>query len=372
METKLPLYVKLTMVLLGIVLTVFVMIQAKAVLVPLLISGLLAVLISPLTGWLERHKVPKALASILSLLFLLIFLFGLIYILYNQLISFASDLGTIEGRVNELIERLNGFVERHVEGVVPFSIGSLKDSLFGYLGDNISSITQGAISTVSSLAILFILPIYIFLFLYFRHFLIEFLMMAFADKHREKVKNATDKIKKVVQNYIVGMFMVIIILAVMNTIALVALGIKHALLFAIFAAMLNVIPYVGPLIGSSLPILFALLTKDSLWYPFGVFLAFYFIQMAEGNFFTPKIVGGRVSMNPFMTIVALFVGNFIWGFTGMILFIPGMAVLKVIFDEIPGMEPYGFLLGDTNAMAENKEKPSLKDRISRVKGRFKV
>lgn len=372
MEIKLPSYVKLTTVLLGIVLTVFVMIQAKAVLVPLLISGLLAVLISPLAGWFEKHKVPKALAAILSLLILLVFLAGLVYIMYNQLIGFASDLGAIEGRVNELIDQVNGFIEKHVEGVVPFSIDSLKDTFFQYLSSNISSITQGAISTASSLAILFILPVYIFLFLYFRHFLIEFLMMAFAEKHKEKVRNATEKIKKVVQNYIVGMFLVIIILAVLDSIALLLLGIRHALLFAIFAALLNVIPYVGPLIGSTLPILFALLTKDSLWYPIGVFLAFYFIQLAESNFFTPKIVGGKVSMNPFMTIVALFVGNFIWGLTGMILFIPGMAVLKVIFDEIPGMEPYGFLLGDTRASRERKERRSMKERISLVRGRFKV
>ncbi|MEE4176387.1 MAG: AI-2E family transporter [Bacteroides sp.] len=372
MEVKLPLYAKLTLVLLGIVLTVFVMIEAKSVLVPLLISGLLAVLVSPLTGWFERKRIPKAIAAILSLLVLLILLSGLIYVIYNQLISFGSDLGAIEQRVGQLIEQVNGFVEKHIEGLVPISIDSLKDNFFQYLSDNISSITQGAINTASSLTILFILPIYIFLFLYFRHFLIEFLMMAFADKHRDKVKNATEKIKKVVQNYIVGMFIVILILATLNTIALLLLGIRHALMFALFAAMLNVIPYVGPLIGSTLPILFALLTKDSLWYPVGVFLSFYIIQQAEGNFFTPKIVGGRVSMNPFMTIVALFVGNFIWGFTGMILFIPGMAVLKVIFDEIPGMEPYGFLLGDTRAAKDRKDKRSMKDRISRVKGRFKV
>ena len=372
MEVKLPLYAKMTLILLGIVLTVFIMIEAKSVLVPLLLSGLLAVLVSPLSSWFEKKGIPKAISAILSLLILLSFLAGLVYILYNQLISFASDLGTIEERINQLMGQFNGFVEKHVEGVVPISIDSLKDTFFGFLTDNISSITQGAINTASSLTILFILPIYIFLFLYFRQFLIEFLMMAFATKHRGKVKNAMDKIKKVVQNYIVGMFIVIIILATLNSIALLILGIRHALLFAIFAALLNVIPYVGPLIGSTLPILFALLTKDSLWYPIGVFLSFYFIQLAEGNFFTPKIVGGKVSMNPFMTIVALFVGNFIWGLTGMILFIPGMAVLKVIFDEIPGMEPYGFLLGDTKAFGERKEKRSMKERISKMKGRFKV
>lgn len=372
MEIKLPVYAKLVIVLLGIVLTVFIMIEAKSVLVPLLISGVLAVLISPLASWFERKHIPKALASIFSLLVLLGFLAGLIYLLYNQLIGFGDDLGALEVKVTELLNKFNEFIDSHIEGVVPISAGSLKDSVFIYLKGNISSITQGAIATATSITIAFIIPIYIFLFLYFRHFLMEFIMMAFSEKNREKVQNATDKIKMVVQNYIVGMFLVIIILAILNSIALFSLGIKHALLFAIFAAMLNVIPYLGPLIGSTLPILFAFLTKDSLWYPFGVFLAFYFIQLAEGNFFTPKIVGGRVSMNPFMTIVALFIGNFIWGLAGMILFIPGMAILKVIFDEIPGLEPYGFLLGDTKASKEKKGTSTLREKIGKVRGRFKV
>jgi predicted PurR-regulated permease PerM len=372
MEIKLPIYAKLVIVLLGIVLTVFIMIEAKAVLVPLLISGVLAVLISPLASWFERKRMPKALASILSLFILLGSLAGLVYLLYNQLIGFGDDLGALEAKVTELLNKYNEFIDSHIDGVVPISGASLKDTIFNYLKGNISSITQGAIATATSITIAFIIPIYIFLFIYFRHFLMEFVMMAFSEKNREKVQHAADKIKKVVQNYIVGMFLVIIILAILNTIALVSLGIKHALLFAIFAAMLNVIPYLGPLIGSTLPILFAFLTKDSLWYPLGVFLAFYFIQLAESNFFTPKIVGGKVSMNPFMTIVALFIGNFIWGLAGMILFIPGMAVLKVIFDEIPGLEPYGFLLGDTKASKDKKETRTLREKIGKVRGRFKV
>jgi predicted PurR-regulated permease PerM len=124
-------------------------------------------------------------------------------------------------------------------------------------------------------------------------------MRAFPDRHQQRVSTIIMKVKLVVQNYISGMLMVILILAVLNSIALFSLGIKHALLFAVFAAMLNVIPFIGPFIGAVLPITYALLAKDSLWYPFGVFLAFYVIQLAESNFFTPKIVGGKVSMNPF-------------------------------------------------------------------------
>lgn len=346
-EYKFPLFVKLPMVLLTIVLTVFIMITAKSVLVPVLISGMLAVLISPLASWMEKKGLPRLLAVFLSVIALLGFLFGLAYFFYNQIIGFADELFLIEKRISELLLTINEFTEKHIEGAVPISFDNIQNAVFNYLYDNMASLTQGVIATATTLTIAFIIPIYIFLFLYFRHFLIEFIHRAFSEKDRVVVTRVVHKVKEVVQNYIVGMFVVIIILAVLNSITLYSFGLRHALLFAVFAAMLNVIPFLGPFIGATLPIVYAFLTKDSLWYPFGIFAAFYVIQLAESNIFTPRIVGGKVSMNPFMTILALLLGNFIWGLAGMILFIPGMAMLKVVFDEIDGMQPYGFLLGST-------------------------
>ncbi len=346
-QYKWPLYIKVAMVLLTIVLTVFIMKTAKSVLVPVLISGLLAVLISPLSSWFENKGVNKLLAAFLSLIALIAFLFGLVYFFYNQLLGFADELNVLEQRMTELLQTFNAFTERHIEGAVPISFDNIQGAIFKYLYENMASLTQGVIATATTLTIAFIVPVYVFLFLYFRRFLVEFVRRAFPTKDEEKVDKVIQKVKGVVQNYITGMFVVIIILSILNSIALFSFGIEHALLFAVFAALLNVIPFLGPFIGAILPITFALLTKDSLWYPFGIFLAFYVIQLAESNFFTPKIVGGKVSMNPLMTIFALFVGNFIWGLAGMILFIPGMAMLKVVFDEIDGMEPYGFLLGET-------------------------
>lgn len=354
MDRSLPLYVKAPMVLLTIVLTIFIMIYAKSVLVPIIISGMFAVLISPLASWFEKIGVPKLLAAFLSLVALLGFLFGLVYFFYNQLIGFSDELFMLEKRMSELLDTFNEFTEQHIEGAVPISFDNVQSAIFNYLYDNMASLTQGVIATATTLTIIFIIPIYVFLFLYFRGFLIEFIHRAFSEKDRGKVATIVHKVKLVVQNYIVGMFLVIIILAILNSIALYSFGLKHALLFAVFAALLNVIPFLGPFIGATLPIVYAFLTKDSLWYPIGIFLTFYVIQLAESNLFTPRIVGGKVSMNPFMTILALLLGNFIWGLAGMILFIPGMAMLKVIFDEIDGMQPYGFLLGSTRAMKPKK------------------
>jgi predicted PurR-regulated permease PerM len=342
---QLPFYIRMVIILLGIVLVVVIMKSAKTVLVPLLIAGFLAVLISPFTSWLERKKFPPALAATISLVGLIAIISGVMYFFYNQILGFSSDLEGLEARFAELVANFNGFLTSHFDGVVPLSMDNIREVVFQQLSDNMNMLTKGIIATAGTVTLIFIVPVYVFLFLYFRGFLVDFIKKLFARKHEEKVESAIYKVKNVVQKYIKGAFIVICILAVLNSIALYSLGIKHALLFAAFAAILNVIPFLGPFLGAVFPILFALLTKDSLWYPFGVFLAFYVIQLFESNLFTPRIVGGQVSMNPLMTIVALFVGNYVWGLAGMVLFIPGMAILKVIFDEIEGMEAYGFLLG---------------------------
>ena len=386
MTVKLPLYLKLVTILLGIVLVVFVMKMAKSILVPLLVSGLLAVLITPMAGWFEKRGFAKVLASIFSVIILIAALFGLGYLMYNQVMNLTGEFGVIEQRIMEIIDNINRFIELHIEGVLPIPAGDIQQSIFDYISSildeiqsifdyissNIANITQGVFATITSLTMLLIFPVYIFLFLYYRHFLFRFVLMVFTEKHRETVKQVAGQVQEIIRSYIVGMFIVIVILAILNSIVLYSIGLRHALFFALFAAMLNVIPYVGPFLGATLPITFALFTKESLLYPIGIFGAFYVIQNIEGNFLTPKIVGKKVSMNPFMTIVALFVGNFIWGLAGMILFIPGMAILKVIFDVIPGMEPYGFLLG-TNRKSDNKplNSISIKERIKHLRQRLK-
>ena len=173
-----------------------------------------------------------------------------------------------------------------------------------------------------------------------------FLYRLFNPEHHTEVGTTVLKIEKVVRSYILGLFTVILIIAVLNTVGLMLLGIQHAMFFGALAAVLTIIPYIGIFIGSLLPIVFALVTKDSLWYPLGVALIFWAVQFLEGNFITPNIIGGRVSINPFAAILALFFGGMIWGAIGMILSIPVLAILKVIFDTIEPLRPYGFLLGN--------------------------
>lgn len=136
------------------------------------------------------------------------------------------------------------------------------------------------------------------------------------------------------------------IVAVLNTVGLMLMGIQYAWFFGSMASLLMLLPYIGIAIGSILPALFALATKDSALYAVGVIAWFQVVQFLEGNIITPNIVGSKVSINPLMAIIAILLGGMIFGLSGLILALPMVATLKVIFDAIPSMEPIGYLIGE--------------------------
>ncbi|HLR32380.1 MAG TPA: AI-2E family transporter, partial [Fodinibius sp.] len=155
-------------------------------------------------------------------------------------------------------------------------------------------------------------------------------------------------IQSVTQNYIIGTMTVITLLAILNAIGLWILGMEHILFFAIFAAILAIIPYIGVIIGSLPAVVFALLFMDSLWNPLGVIAVFATVQFLEGNFITPNIVGSRVSINPMIALIALVIGGELWGISGMILFVPMVGILKHLFDQVEELRPFGYLFGDSD------------------------
>jgi predicted PurR-regulated permease PerM len=163
-----------------------------------------------------------------------------------------------------------------------------------------------------------------------------------------------DNIQKVVESYISGLLIVIVIVALLNMTGLMIMGVPYAVFFGIFASVLTIIPYIGILIGAALPALFTLVQTGSLVQALIVVGIFAFVQFLEGNFITPNITGSKVSINPFAAVVALIVGGEIWGAAGMILSIPIIAILKVLFDATESLEPFGFLLGDIHSNDPNK------------------
>ncbi len=341
-------YVKYTYILGALILTVYAMIMAKSIILPLLFALLFTILLSPFCGWLERHKFPRFLSSFAAILigFFVIFVIGFFF--YNQMAAFVEDADMFAERLEELLESMESFLGTWfaIEGEI--NLDRVVSASFEWIQENAASLTRGITGAASTITSFFLVPIYIYLMLLFRDVLKNFALQAFGRGDLEntlKVQNIILKVKTLVQKYISGLLMVIGILAILNSIMLTVIGVDHAIFFGVFAAMLNVIPFIGPIMGSILPILYALITMDSLIYPLIILLGFYVIQLFESNLFTPTIVGSQVSMNALATLILIFVGAQIWGLAGMILFIPLGAILKVICDEVDSLNHFGYLLG---------------------------
>ncbi|MEM9831685.1 MAG: AI-2E family transporter [Bacteroidota bacterium] len=343
---KIPGYAKYLIILAAVVLTAYVLIVAKSVLSPVLTALILALLLHPVGSWLERLKLPRGISSILSIIFVVLVLAGLSYFFSSQVRSIARDINTIETRFNSAIDQSSGWMESTL-GIEPQEqLDYVKDSITTLLRGSTSFLTSTLSATAGFFTAFFLCILSLFFFLYYRKFFVAFMYRLFPISKHEIVGTTVVKVEKVVQSYILGLLTVILIIGILNIVGLMVLGIEHAVFFGALAAVLTVIPYIGVFIGSLLPILFALATKDSLWYPVGVAILFWAVQFLEGNFITPNIVGGRVSINPFASILALFFGGMIWGAIGMILSIPILAIIKVICEVVEPLKPIGFLLGN--------------------------
>jgi predicted PurR-regulated permease PerM len=366
-------YVRYTYVLAGIILTIYSMIMAKAVLLPILFALFFSILLAPLCGWIEKRGLPRFLAALLSI-FAGIVMIGLIgFFFYNQMSEFAADSDMFVERLEELLATVESFIATTFSIETELNFDLLIAAVVDYVQENASSLTRGLSGAASLLTAVFLVPVYMFLILLFRDLLKNFLKKAFARKdsgREEKVDRIITNVKTLVQKYISGVLIVIGILAVLNSTMLLVIGLDHAIFFGVFAAMLNVIPFIGPLMGSVLPILYSLITMDSLIYPLIILAGFYVVQLLEGNLFTPVIVGSSVSMNALATLILLFMGAQIWGLAGMILFIPLGAIFKIVCDEVDSLNPYGYLLGrDTGDKSE--ERSTLAKKISKLSEKAK-
>ncbi|MGA1464320.1 MAG: AI-2E family transporter [Bacteroidetes bacterium] len=341
-------YVRYAFILAGLIMTVYAMIIAKSILQPLFFAVFFSILLSPLCNFMERYKVPRVLSVLIAIIIGVLFLVAVISFFYTQVIDFSQDIDIFRDRFEELLIATQEYLNKQFgyEGILDLTL--VRESVTSFFTNNSNSLVSGLANAASAFTAIFLVPVLMFFLLLFRGFLKEFLLKLFgrgSDEYTEKVSTIINNIQTVIQKYITGVIIVITILGTLYSTMLWFIGIDHPLFFGVFAAVLNVIPFIGPLLGSVLPILYSIFTMDSLLYPIIIFAGFYVVQMIEGNLLTPLIVGSQVSLNAFVALLLLFVGAQIWGLVGMILIIPIGAILKVIFDEVESLEPYGFLMG---------------------------
>jgi predicted PurR-regulated permease PerM len=274
-------------------------------------------------------------------------------------VATASFLGVVIMQVMHLAGQGPQFVVKlsqlldHIENAIAqhFHIGKSTQAdhlhlLLNKLLDNSSAYFSSTMYFTTNMISQFLLILlFSFFLLYLRVFFLEFFYKAFASSDQLLIDETMQKIYAVIQNYLLGLLKVIVIIGTLNCIGLWALGIESPLFFGFLGGMLVIIPYIGILIGAALPVLVALVTKDSYWYAVGVLGVFLFVHILEGNVITPYVVGSKVSINPLVAVFSLLLFGKLWGLSGLILALPVTAICKIIFDILPGFKSVGFLLG---------------------------
>lgn len=323
------------------------LVTAESLLVPFAFGLLIAMILYPVSAWLENRGVGRVWTIILVLFGVTVLLVGIGVLFSAQLVSMTTELSDFAGKLREIFEGVIFFLNDEITIVPAISEKGLKDWGTQWFSSVSGGLLKGTLSgTGSLLSGMVLCVIYVFLLLLYRTALARGLAHFVPASKRDAFIEMLHKMRTVGQQYVGGMFVLILILGVLNTVGLLIIGVDYPLFFGFLAAFLAVIPYIGTTLGGLLPALYSLMNGDPYWMPISVVLVFWLIQGIEGNFLSPKIVGGNLNINPLAAILALITGGLVWGVAGMILFLPYAAVVKVACDHYTELRPMGMLLQD--------------------------
>jgi predicted PurR-regulated permease PerM len=353
---NIPFYVKLCLHLVSIVILGLLIYIGSDILMPVCFAIVLAILLLPLVNWLIRKGVPGVPAMLLAILLAALFVGGILYFLSFQVASFMDDLPAIKQKLSHHISTLQSWINdklnismKQQQSAVESAKENMQQSGTGGMGTALMGIA-------SALVMLVLLPVYTFLILYYRKLIRKFLLDVFADRYRSHVEDVLTESKTIVQGYMVGLLLEMAIVTILNTTGFLIIGIQYAVFLAVLAAVLNLIPYIGMLIASIICMTVTLTTSDNIGDIIWVGLILIVVQFIDNNFIMPYVVSSKVRINALVTIIGVLIGGALAGLSGMFLSIPGMAILKVIFDRVEGLKPWGDLLGDDQSVLAGKKR----------------
>ena len=346
-NTILPFYAKAGIFFVGLSALLAILYVAQSIILPLIFSFIIAILLNPVVNFFVRIRINRVVAIIITMLLTIIIIAAFGAFIYTQAVNFSDSWPLFVKKftviLNQTISSASGYLNIQPQ-IIHAWITKTEHELINING---SSIGQTIVSVSSIVASIVLIPVYIFVILYYKPLLIEFSHRLFNEENQSQVGVIVTQTKSVVQHYLVGLIIEAIIVGSLNALGLLLLGIQYAILLGVLGALLNMIPYIGGLIAIALFMMVALVTKSSPWFALYVLGVHTFIQIIDNDFIVPKIVASKVKINALFSIVVVLVGDALWGIPGMFLSLPLLAIVKVIFDHIESMKPWGFLLGDT-------------------------
>lgn len=354
---NLPFYVRATYLTVGLTTFFYVLYIARGIVIPLVFALLIGILLNPLVKFFVGKGVNRLLSVSIVLILVFIVLTSISGFILSQAVLFSESwplfIEKFSRTITHFIEFVSSYMGIEQQQIYDF-IGKAKGDIINV---GTVAIGQTIVSIGNGVASLFLTGIYVFMILYYEPLLLEFINRLFAKSNQIQVREIISKMKSLVKRYLVGLVIETALVATLNSAGLLVLGIEYAILLGIIGALLNLIPYIGGLVAVALPMMVALATKTSAWYALYVLAIYYFIQLVDNNLFVPKIIASKVKLNALVSIVIVIVGNALWGVSGMFLSIPLLAIVKLVFDNVEELKPWGYLLGNTMPTAA-KMKPT--------------
>jgi predicted PurR-regulated permease PerM len=345
-EIIIPAYIKTILLIIGLLAFFTILYITRSIIVPIVIAVIIAIVLHPLVNFFVHHRINRLIAISITMFITFLILAGFCTLIIFQTIRFSDSLPALTDKltliVSTNISDASVYFDINPDKIYEW-INKAKVELINY---GSAAIGQTLVIIGNGLIVIFLLPVYVFLILYYQPILLKFIRMLFIKSNPDQVSKIVTQTKTVIQHYLIGLVIETAIVATLNSIALLSLGIEYAILLGIVGAMLNVIPYIGGIISVAIFMLVALVTKSPV-YVLYILVIYSTIQFIDNHYLVPKIVASKVKINALIAIAVVIAGNSLWGVPGMFLSIPLLAIVKLICDNIESLKPWGFLLGDT-------------------------
>ena len=333
------------LVLIAVLLTVYLLVVARGFLYPIVIATLLGYLLYPVVNFLEKKRVPRVFAIFITIVFFLLVLVGIGWFVVEQIQVIMRDIPALK---KQAIENMN-YISSMLTSITPYTESDLKSFLregivaFFRLGNEVFNTFLS--STTTAIIKLGLMPVYIFLFLYYRTKFANFLLKIIPREKKMILLRVLREIATLMPRYMFGITIVVMILMVINSLGLYLIGVEYPVTFGILSAICNFIPYFGTLLGGLIPLLFTLIAGAVPIDPIKVIILYFIIQFIENNILTPNIVGHNVNVSPLFIILGLIAAAIVWGLPGMLVIVPILAAFHIICKNVERFEPLAYLLG---------------------------
>jgi len=342
MEMRYPFYIRGTVILFGLCLLTFALYTLRPFCIPFALATVIAMLLNPVVNWLAARKVNRVLAITIVVVSSLLVIACIGWFIISQSAHIAQDFPQMKVKFEKLFYNAQQWLNR--DGNINIK---KQNELIAQAKENLMPVLAGlAGSVLGSLTVIVLLPVYLFLLLYYKQLIVNFIYEVVNDQYAGKLDKVLNESKTAIQRYMSGLLLETLIVATLNSIALLLFGVKYAILIGVLGGLLNMIPYIGGIIAISLPVIVATVTKDGFNTQLGIIGAYLLIQFIDNHYLLPVIVSSKVRINALISIIATILSGMLWGIAGMFLCIPLVGILKIAFDRIPGMQPWGKLLGD--------------------------